>query len=287
MNANGLKFLVIEGYKKAERENLKSREMTVASELYKDMLSKVYPESVSDIFYAADPDGALPQGASLCSYDGIAMTGSSLCVMDTHDNSVQDQIELQKEIFRSGVPSFGSCWAIQVGTVAAGGSVRQNPKGREMGFARKIRLTEEGLNHPLYEGKAPVFDAFASHEDEIETLAPDSKVLATNRHSKIQSLEIRSEGGVMWALQYHPEYNTAQMAALVRLRTPRLIGMGFFKDETVAEQYARKLEDVYNEPERKDLKWELGIDEDILDRDYRVKEVRNWIEHLVIPGKKS
>ena len=43
---------------------------------------------------------------------------------------------------------FGSCWGLQVITAAAGGSVRKNPKGREIGFGRGIRLTEAGRKHP-------------------------------------------------------------------------------------------------------------------------------------------
>src|SRR6266403_1796200 len=60
------------------------------------------------------------------------------------------------------VPSFGSCWAAQMAVVAAGGMVRANPRGREMGIARKIALTPEGRGHPLYAGKGAVFDAFIS-----------------------------------------------------------------------------------------------------------------------------
>ena len=54
--------------------------------------------------------------------------------------------------------------------VAAGGTVRANPRGREMGIARKIALTPEGRGHPLYAGKGSVFDAFISHVDEITHL---------------------------------------------------------------------------------------------------------------------
>ena len=63
--------------------------------------------------------------------------------------------------------------------MAAGGTAR-NPKGREIGFGRGIRLTDAGRKHPMYVGKAEVFNAPTVHLDEVETLAPGTTVLATN-----------------------------------------------------------------------------------------------------------
>lgn len=282
---DNLKFLVIEGYRQKGREELEAGGMSVASDLYKAMLQAVCPEATVDIVTPADPDGSLPAGVELNSYDGTAMTGSNLSVVDEDDPAVKRQVELQKEVFRVGVPSFGSCWALQVGVVAAGGSVRKNPKGREMGFARKITLTSEGLNHPLYQGKPKVFDAFASHEDEIDYAPQGSTVLSGNDHSEVQALEIKSENGVMWTIQYHPEYNLKEMAALIRCRTEKLIGMGFFADETAVNDYAQKLDEIHTNPERRDLAWALGIDADILSTERRFQEVANWIEHLVKPSR--
>ena len=64
------------------------------------------------------------------------------------DERVAAQIELQRRVFASGVPSFGSCWALQVAVVAAGGACRASPHGREQGVGRKNRLTPEGAAHP-------------------------------------------------------------------------------------------------------------------------------------------
>ena len=84
-------------------------------------------------------------------------------------------------------------------TAAAGGSVRKNPKGREIGFGRGIRLTEAGRKHPMYVGKLDVFNAPTVHLDEVEALAPGTTVLATNAVSDVQSAEIRTNGSVAWA----------------------------------------------------------------------------------------
>lgn len=156
-----------------------------------------------------------------------------------------------------------------------------------MGFGRKIRLTEDGLDHPMYRGKSGVFDVFASHEDEVTVPPPNSKILAANSISDVQALEISHANGVMWTIQYHPEYNTKEMAALIRCREEKLISIGFFSDSTEVRDYTNRLDALYEDPGRKDVAWNLGIDEDILDQDIRFLEARNWIEHQVLPRATS
>ena len=279
-----LRLLVVEGYEKQARDELVAGGMTVASDLYAKMLASIAPKATIDIIAPADAQSYVPNYFELRSYDGVAMTGSSLSVLDMNKNSVRAQIELLKEVFELGIPSFGSCWAMQVGVVAAGGKVDINSKGREMGFARKVQLSQNGIKHPMYTGKPSVFDCFASHEDEIVAIPENSTVLSGNSMSKVQALEIQYGKGVMWTVQYHPEYNTHELAALIRCRRQRLINMGFFADEAELEVYCRKLDELHKNPNKKDAAWVLGIDEDILDPSLRQLEAHNWIESLVLPN---
>ena len=156
-----------------------------------------------------------PTAQALEGYDGVAITGSGLHVYDGGP-AVTRQIELARAVLDAGTPVFGSCWGLQVLTVAAGGSVRKNPKGREIGFGRGIRLTDAGRKHPMYVGKHEVFNAPTVHLDEVETLAPGTTVLATNQVSDVQSAEIRCNGAVAWGVQYHPEYPLREIATIVR-----------------------------------------------------------------------
>ena len=63
--------------------------------------------------------------------------------------------------------------------------------------------------------------------------------------------------------------------------------MGFFKDLEAAQDYVDKLEALHQDPSRRDLAWLLGLDEDVMNEDIRVAEVRNWIEHQVLPGLRA
>ncbi|MBT4888364.1 MAG: type 1 glutamine amidotransferase, partial [Rhodospirillales bacterium] len=70
--ADKIKFLVLDGYSKAGRDDLKAGGASTAGELYDKMLKQCLPGSVIDIIYPGDPDAALPKGAAISQYDGIA-----------------------------------------------------------------------------------------------------------------------------------------------------------------------------------------------------------------------
>ncbi len=280
----GLHFLVVDGYAKAGREDLEAGGATTAGELYAQMLKKCAPGATVDILYPADPGASLPKGAAISQYDGIAWTGSSLTIYKP-DPQVTPQIDFAREAFAAGVPAFGSCWAAQIAVVAAGGACAPNPKGREMFVARKIALTTEGRGHPLYEGKPSVFDAWISHDDEITHMPPGGLVLATNRWTRVQAVSVTYQGGDFWGLQYHPEYDVHEMARLCYCRKAKLVKLGFFPDMDAAQAFVDELETLHENPERKDLAWRLGLDEDILDEDLRLREVRNWITRAVYPHR--
>jgi GMP synthase (glutamine-hydrolysing) len=192
---------------------------------------------------------------------------------------------MARQVLASGTPVFGSCWGLQVLTVAAGGSVRKNPKGREIGFGRGIRLTEPGRRHPMYVGKPEVFNAPTVHLDEVDTVAPGTTVLATNAMSDVQSAEIHCNGSVAWGVQYHPEYPLREVAAIVRRIGPRLIGEGFFLDEPEIETFARDLDALDRDPTDKRLSWRHGISKNVLDKKLRTGEIANWIEYQVLPAR--
>src|SRR5437763_3827402 len=183
------RLLVVEGNTAELRAKQVEAGGQVMSDGYADLLRHLLPEAVVDICYPADPGANLPIGG-LDGYDGVAITGSALNVYDGGP-AIAPQIELAREVLKARTPLFGSCWGLQVVTVAAGGVVRANPKGREIGIARAIRLTHAGVAHPMYQGKRDPFDAIAVHMDEVTELPPGATVLASNEFSTVQAAEIR------------------------------------------------------------------------------------------------
>ena len=278
------RFLVIEGNSPQTMAEHVAAGGVPASKGYSDLLRELVPGAIVEICYPGDPAASLPAGEALEGFDGIAITGSALHVYNGGPE-VMRQVDLVKTALGTGTPLFGSCWGLQVITAAAGGNVRKNPKGREIGFGRGIRLTEAGRKHPMYVGKLDVFNAPTVHLDEVDVLPAGTTVLASNAMSSVQAVEIRTNGSVAWAVQYHPEYPLRELAAIVRLIGTRLIGEGFFANEQDMISFAQDLDALDRDPTCKRLSWRHGISQNVLDVKLRVSEVANWIEFQVLPAR--
>ena len=277
-------ILVIDGYPKPDRENLAACGMTAAGDLYISMLGRLCPSARFDVLHASDADSALAPGVEIGNYHGVAWTGCSLTIHDDSDARVKRHIELARAAYRAGVPQYGTCWGIQIAAVAAGGIVAANPRGREMGIARKITLNPAGRGHPLYEGKPTSFDGYVSHFDEVTHLPTGGEVLAGNAFTRVHALTVHSGKGTFWGLQYHPEYDLQQMARLMYCRRQALTNEGFFTSEENALEVVAAYERLYDDPDAKALAWQLGVEDDLMSDAVRHAEPRNWLNRLVLPG---
>ena len=277
------KFLIVDGYDAAARARLADAGCTLAGQLYARMVERFAPGSRYEIIHPADREDFLPNGVSLADFDSLLWTGSSLNIYDDTP-SVQRQITLAQAAFAARVPAFGSCWALHIAATAAGGECRLNPKGREFGITRKVSVTRAGQGHALYANKPASFDTFTSHFDEVSRLPPDSTILATNAATAIQAACIRSNETDFWAVQYHPEYDLREVAALTRFRRDGLVQEGRFRDDADFNEWVATLETLHasgpEHAEYKRLAWRLGIENDLTDADIRCAEFRNWLGYL-------
>jgi GMP synthase (glutamine-hydrolysing) len=267
------RLLILDAYDEAGRAGLRNAGATLAGELYRRALAGLAGDARLDgIEFSASAGYVLPTGVGLGDYDGIVWTGSNMTVH--HDTpAVRNQLEFARTAAAANVPCFGSCWAAQIAVTAAGGRCERNPKGREFGVARKIALTEAGRTHPLYRGKPLVFDGLTSHEDHIVELPSGATLLAGNRFSPVQAVVVEQ----FWAVQYHPEYQLADVAALSIARQAQLIAQGSLRDQADAERWRSELLALHADPGRMDLRFRLGVDEDVLDPAIRMCEIANWL----------
>ena len=249
---------------------------TEAGALYARLLHRVRPDAEVSVGRVSARDRGIPPGATLGDFDGIVWTGSNLSVGGDAP-AVRRHVELAREAFAAGVPSFGSCYAAQLAVVAAGGACRTNPKGREFGIARDITLNDAGRAHPMFAGKAPVFDAWTSHADEVATLPPGARVLASNAWSAVQAVEVRSGGAEFWAVQYHPEYDPHEVACLAALRAPELLAQQSFADREELDAWRTAIRG--GGPAS-------PVPPALADPDAGGREVTNWIEHQVLAHRR-
>jgi GMP synthase (glutamine-hydrolysing) len=143
-----------------------------------------------------------------------------------------------------------------------------------------VTLSPEGRAHPMFAGKPAVFDAFASHEDEVVTAGAGATVLAGNAWSRVQALEVTRGTGRFWAVQYHPEYDLHEVASLARLRRDELVAQGAWASMRDADAWIERAEALHADPGDAALAAELGVGDDLLDPAVRTREIANWLAAL-------
>jgi len=282
-----LSLLILNGYPKQSRDNFDLSGVGHPHDFFIDFLRRHTPSANITLRFAADPGEILPDGTPISDFDGIIWTGSDLTIYHLDDERVTKQISFARAVYETGVPSYGSCWGIQMAAVAAGGAVEKCPKGREWSIGRDIQLTDDGRLSPFLSGKPERYNGFVMHLDEVTRVPDGGKILAFNDHCAVQALEVKHGKGTFWAAQYHPEYNLLEMARLIAARTVPLINEGFFTDQDAAYQYANDLSTLYEDENNPDLRARLDIGDDIIGETIREQELRNWIDNLVIPSLKQ
>jgi GMP synthase (glutamine-hydrolysing) len=275
------RLVLMEGNTRKKRARGAELGVRSSSQIYVEAIRTHFPDLELDTINAADEDWTFPDGRGWSDYDGLIVTGSSLHAYDT-EFAVTNQIALVAEAGETGMPIFGSCWGLQIAVMAAGGQVEYNPRGREVGIARKIVPNETGRAHPIFSLKNAAFDAPCIHYDEVTRLPDNAVLLASNAHSKVQAALIPVGQSMVWSVQYHPEFDLEQLLQLYRLYGENMVKEGFFASEEAMADYTGKLERLIADPTDMGLRWQLGIDQDILDDRIRNGEIIAWIQHEIL-----
>ncbi|KQT87610.1 glutamine amidotransferase [Methylobacterium sp. Leaf466] len=278
------RFLVAESEPREARGKRRDSVGRSSGETYVAILGQIAPGAVCHRIMPADADCTLPDGESLAGYDAVFLSGSPLS-LNEETPEVRRSLAFMGALFASGTPSFGSCAGLQMATVAAGGTVRQNRNGPEAGFARRIVPTEAGRSHPLLRGRPAAYDAPSIHTDEVETLPHGATLLALNRSTMVQAAEIRHDGGLFWGVQYHPEIGLDEVTGALRRQADDLVESGLARTRREVEDQADLVEALHREPDRRDLAWRLGLDDQVTDDAKRRTEIANFIEALAIPTR--
>jgi GMP synthase (glutamine-hydrolysing) len=274
------RFCIVICYPAASRANFDRSDVGHPHDMFKDFLRREAPNATTELVYVADPDFALPPGTSIGDFDGFIWTGSDLTVYHRDDPRVLAQHRFAEALVQEGAASWGSCWGIQLASLVGGGEVAVNPRGREWGIARDIRLTDAARTSPMHAGKPEVFDGFIMHLDEVRSLPEGTPLLATNAHTNVQAAIIEDGAASFWSTQYHPEYNLYEMGRLIAARGEALVREGLFPDEAAVAAHAAKMMELSDSPDSLELREELGVGDDIIDPQIRELELRNWLRFI-------
>ena len=154
-------------------------------------------------------------------FAGVIVSGSGAMVTQRHDWSERSAAWLGDAVGR-GLPVFGICYGHQLLAHALGGTVGDNPRGREMGTHR-VELHPEAVHDPLLGELPPHFDAQLTHLQTVLAPPPDAVVLARSAGDDCQAFRV---GGHAWGVQFHPEFSAGIMRGYIRARAEVIAAEG-------------------------------------------------------------
>ncbi len=269
------RFLLAESEPREARDERRESAGRSSGESYAETLRQMEPGVAIDLVKPVEE--AVPE--DLGRYDAVFLCGSPMHVYEDTPE-VRRMLDFVRGVFAQGVPSFGSCAGLQLAVAAAGGTVRPRRDGQEAGFARRITATDAGRGHPLLGGRSAAWDAIAIHGDEVEELPPGAVLLAQSAGTVVQAVEIRQGEGVFWGVQYHPELSLEEVAPALHRQSETLLKDGLARDEAALEAFARRVDALAQAPDRRDLAWQLGLDDQVTDTPRRRLELRNFMDRL-------
>ncbi len=262
-----MKLLIVEGNNEQTRQLRGGFGIKPYHLMFQEMLKGLVPEAQTEFAFPADGTGGLPTVAQLKHYDGILWTGSSLSV--THDiPDVNRQLQFADEVFKSGVPFYGSCWGMQVATVVAGGKVGLSGNGLEFGISKPIEVTPMGSESPFFSHRKTAFTALCIHYDEVVKTPENAIILASNAHSKVQAMSFDYKNASFFGVQYHPEFNPSNMALIASFLSEKLVSNAAFKSLEEVEEFALS------------LKEQQGIPPEIGNYQLHTQEIMAWLRYI-------
>lgn len=246
-------------------------------ESYADTLQRLDGSCIVDSFCCVTGGDDAPK--ALSAFDGIIFAGSPIQMYDNTPET-RSSAAFMERVYRSGTPSFGSCAGLQIAAVAAGGTVKPRDNGMKAGFARRIVPTEAGRTHPMLRGRPATWDAPAMHTTLVDRLPTGGSVLAEGEGTPVEAAEIRHGNGTFWGVQYHPEITLAETADALRRQADALVEEGLVHSGPDAEDYAHALDRLHDDPQRKDIAWQLGLDRQTTEFGLRTIEIGNFLDHI-------
>jgi len=175
------------------------------------------------------------QAVDRASAAGILVTGSPLSATAEERLPWMDELgHSLLDLGKRGVPVLGICFGHQLLCRAAGGDVKRNRAGREIGTI-EIQLTEAGLRDPLFSwarSQPPDrLEVQATHLDAVDPLPPGATILAGNENTPAQAVRLSE---TVAGVQFHPELRPEALKALIASRAEKMRSEGLDPDATLA-----------------------------------------------------
>ena len=258
-----LKILIVEGNLREENQSFTAGGIKTHTESLKDSIDYFTDEIDIDVVNPSSDNNINKNIKNLNNYDGMIWGGSSLNIYnDTIE--IRRQLDFMKECQKKIKNILAICWGMQVAVTVAGGAVKKCPNGAHRGIAHKIIINENGLKHPIYKNKDPIFNTPAFNFDEVSTLPKDAILLSSNSINKVMGIHFKINETNIWGIQYHPEITYDKMISLINFRTEKLIKNKAFENKIEINKHIEM----------------IRAENKISNKDSRMRELENWLNLL-------
>ena len=255
-----LKILIVEGNLREENQSFTAGGIKTHTESLIDSISYFTREIEIDIINPSSDAEIGGKVQDLSKYNGMIWGGSSLNIYN-ETTEIRRQLELMKECQKKIKNILGICWGLQVAVTVAGGIVKRSQNGAHRGIAHQIKINENGLKHPIYENKDPVFNTPAFNFDEVVTLPKDATLLSSNSINRVMGVQFRAGESNIWGIQYHPEITYEKMISLIHFRTERLLKNNVFANQEEINKHVGVIQ----------------AESKITNKNSRMRELENWL----------
>ncbi|MBI4235985.1 MAG: type 1 glutamine amidotransferase [Chloroflexi bacterium] len=162
------------------------------------------------LFHVCRPFAGQTIPASLDGYDGLIVLGGPPSVyQEDRFPYLAAEVALIRRVLEAGLPLLGVCLGSQIMAEALGARVR--PSGRmELGW-HEVRLAQNALEDPLFQGLPANLTAFHWHGD-VYDLPPGTKPIGSSALTPVQGF---IAGPKAYGLLFHLEVTGAQVRAMV------------------------------------------------------------------------
>jgi GMP synthase (glutamine-hydrolysing) len=143
-------------------------------------------------------------------FSGVILTGSHAMVTEHRDWSQRTAAWIPA-VIRSATPLLGICYGHQLVAHALGGSVDNNPSGRQFGTVW-IDKHASAESDPLFADLPERFAAHTCHTQCVLSLPSGAICLAASPMDAHQAYRI---GDRTWGVQFHPEFDEIATAAYI------------------------------------------------------------------------
>ena len=273
-----LRLLVVSSETPEQQNERRKRSGSASHETYTETLKAIDPTFSIDDVCCVTGDRSI-EDEVLKRYDGVLFAGSPIQMYED-TSETRSAAAFMRDVYASGTPSFGSCAGLQIAAVAAGGSVRERPGAIKAGFARGIWRTAAGHDHVLLRGRPGAWDAPAMHSSIVDRLPDGGTILARTVDTPIEAAVIESGPGRFFGVQYHPEITLTEVAEALRGQAGTLVAQDLARDPEAVDRYATTLESLDEDPDRRDLAWQLGLDREVTVLEHRQREITNFLRVL-------